>query len=98
MFRTSLFFALALLAGCSSVTTYGFEPEEKAPGLYQASLYYNAYASDADIDQKAAEIAERIRQRGGWASCEFSRSAKVSPATVKEIQVRINCDPGRTLD
>ncbi|MDH5303197.1 MAG: hypothetical protein OEW64_03775 [Gammaproteobacteria bacterium] len=91
-------FILLPMAGCASVTTYGFGPEEIAPGLYNIALYYNAYASDEDIDRKAAEIAEQIRQHGNWGNCAFSRSAKVSPATVKEIHVRISCNVEQNFD
>jgi len=76
----------------ASVTTYGFEPIQTAPGQYRFSLYYDAYATDADIDQKADETVEEIRMRNQHDSCSFTRSPMVSPIRVKEIHVQVSCD------
>ncbi|WP_317932352.1 hypothetical protein [Halioxenophilus sp. WMMB6] len=81
-----------LLSGCVNVTTYGQSPRQVAAGQYIFTLYYNAYASDESIDEKAAEITESIRVNNHHTHCTFSRPAKVSPWQVKELEIKVDCD------
>ena len=86
-----LLFIFFLLNGCSSVTTYGINPEKTGAGSYSFTLYYNSDATDESIDKKAAEVVEKIRMQNMHSECTYARGEMVDPWRVKEIKVKVTC-------
>jgi len=60
------------IMGCAMTTTYGGRPKQDVfdPDMYAFTIFYNAYSSSYDIEQKAKEEIKEFMIEEGYSNFE----------------------------
>jgi hypothetical protein len=74
--RSITILTLLFLVSCSVVTTYGKSPKpyKGKNYTYTFEIYYNAYASKRDCDQKAEQVIENFKDKNNYSSYKIINS------------------------